>query len=291
VARDPDGSDNRSELSAAKDDLRRYWNGRIRDDVKELIHSIAADRAVSDSMIEDLQPRLKKMRRSLVRIALISYSIAALPIFTLTITGNEKYLEGKGFVGGGLPNAFFLWEIAVMSFLARYWIWRREHGSTCAASYLLAAVERGIQLHGASTDSESRDIFAKAIQDAAIKYHVAYRRTQSSRYFAAQVRGAARQCRDDIISMMPGLVTAKAPEIEAVNADLVRLVIRSQTGYWHQTASVARPRAPVTRPNKIRLLLRDFARDRAIQVAIIALITSLLTATITSVMAYMAKDG
>jgi hypothetical protein len=198
------------------------------------------------------------------------------PIYTLLNSNNLNGIDT-----GNIPSiCVFLWLVAAGAFLGLWYVWREDCRDSYIADYLIRSLEIGLIYSAAPTNQHVRDRLAISIQRAAIRYSTAYRKSNSTSFFAAQVRTQAKSCRNDIISIVPALVTADRNEIEAINADLARLLIRSQTGYWYQTRDIARHETAVPRWNAIRISIASFIRDRSVQVAMLALLATIIAAVL-----------
>lgn len=82
------------------------------------------------------------------------------------------------------------------------------------------------------------------------------------------------------MTLVPGLVTASRQEVSDTTADLARLLIRTQTGYWYQTKDIARPGTRIPRRYTAGVWLVSFIRETAVQVSIIAAIATIVGAVV-----------
>lgn len=181
-------------------------------------------------------------------------------------------------------------------FMMANWDWRARYRDYYSASYLIRALEFGLRYHEALADDRLRyndrlryydrlrDGFAESIQRSAVRYPMVYKRSISTRCFAGQVRARAKSCRNDIMSLIPSLVTASRSEVGAINDDLARLIIRSQTGYWYQTGDIVRREMPLPRKDAVKISVTSFIGDRSIQVAMLALTATLIAAILTTLL-------
>lgn len=262
--------------------FREYRVARLADDIQEMIHKVAMNPGVSREVIDLVKSGVFAAHTEYLKLSRTSIIIALVPILLGLISPFVRPFTETGYLlltgDGFLPNPFWLWEIAVAYYALKYFDWRRSNASAYVADYLTRALRAGLDYRNDPTDFDLRDTFAGNIQRAAIRYATIYRKAEGHRtiFFAAQVRSTAKRCRDDIISLIPGLVTADQEEIENINSDLARLIIRSQTGYWHQTSDLARHGAPMPKRSAIGIATASFIRDRSIQVAIIALVSALI---------------
>lgn len=273
--------------------LRKYLDAGLAENVENLIHVTAANPSVSQQVITKIQSEVHEAHRRFFRLGTVSVVI---PLAALLIGGtaelitrniyhipwNDNYLGSGGDV---LETAFvFVVLITAVLFAVRYFLLREDYSDAYVADCLIRALEVGLSYQDAPTDSSLRDRFATSLQQAAIKYYISFKRSSSSLFFAAQVRSQARSCRKDIISIVPGVVTASQEEIAEINSNLARLLIRSQTGYWHQTSDIAKRGVPMPRRDAIRISLSSFFKERSVQLAFIA-VTGTLVGAIISVIA------
>jgi hypothetical protein len=288
----------REEISEAFASLRSYYAADLSDDVQGAVRIVAADPEVSEKIISRLVSELPEAHRKYLRVWTICLAVYFLPLVItplsrlfserayLFLTDNHPF--GASFFG--FPFIWFLIYLGTAEYaLLEYLEWRSKYRDAYIADYLIRSLEIGLMYRSDPTNEDLRDRFATSIQRAAIKYLTIYKRSDSTRFFAAQVRSQARACRNNIISIVPGLVTADQGMIEVINTDLARLLIRSQTGYWYQTGDIARPGMPMRRRDAIRISLASFIRDRSIQVAILALAATLAAALIASLASHLGR--
>ncbi len=279
----------RTQLSRATEGIKRYFAGYLAEDVQKTIHDAAMNSMVSQDVIAKAQSRISAARKKYVRLGLISAAIGILPHLAAPLLGiftSRGYLlvSGHELAGPGVTNALAFWEVAGSCFLAQYFLWRRDNGLGYIADYLTRSLQCGLQHYSDPTNPELRDKFAMSIQQAATRYVTIFKYSaRGPHFFAVHVRTVAKGCRNDILSMIPALVTANRDEIAVINCNLARLVIRSQTGYWHQTDDIGRHGAVVPRRDAMRISVLTFIKDRAIQVALIALVTSVIASVIAAI--------
>jgi hypothetical protein len=267
----------RDEFKEVFELFQRYRTANLAENVQEKIHSVAMNRTLSQQIVTQIKSGLRITHREYLRICATCAIIFLLPFLASLLVGlalGERY---SNLMYGGVC---LFWLVAAELFMFQYFAWRREHGDTYIADYLTRALEIGLEYQNNSSNAYLRDTFAESIQGVAIRYFVIFRESASTRFFGAQVRSRAKSCRNDIVSLIPGLVTAGETEIEAINSDLARLVIRSQTGYWYQTSDIARQGMPIPRRDAIWISFASSVRDRSIQVALIALTATLIAAAI-----------
>ena len=229
------------EFSEVIEAIRKYRAAQLPDNVQDKIHRVAINAAVSQQVIAQIESGLQEAHTKFTKIYTTS---AAMVLVPFAVSNLMDLMPGILDLNWNflLPLA---WILAAELYIIRYFVWRRDYGQTYIADYLARALEFGLMYQDEPTDTYLRDKFALGIQGAAIRYSVIFRRSGSTRFFAEQVRATARSCRNDIISLIPGLVTAGDTEIEAINSDIARLIIRSQTGYWYQTSDIARQGMPI----------------------------------------------
>lgn len=272
----------RAQCSMAAEGIKGYFAGDLVEDVKKAIHDAAMNPTVSEDVIAKAQSRISVARKKLVVLGLISAAIGILPHIAAILWGifasrGRLPVSGHELMGADITNGFAFWEVAGAYFCTSYFYWRRDNRLGYIAGYLIRSLQCGLQFYGDSTNTELRDKFAICIELAATRYAVIFKYSAGRPHlFAVRVRTAARTCRNDILSMIPNLVTADCDEIQAINCDLARLVIRSQTGYWYQTNDIGSRGAVVPRRDAMRISVLTFIKDRAIQVALIALAASLI---------------
>lgn len=261
---------------------RRYSSGELDENVQRAIGDAAACPEVAQDVIDKLHARLRLAHQRYVRMIFISVTIGFLPhlagLLLAPFTSQVNlFLSGHQIVGGGVTNSAFLWEVALTLFVAGYFNWRRENRLAYIGDCLTKAIQCGLKYYASPTSASIRDEFAKSIQLVATRYRIVFKRSARRPYFfAAHVRSVARGCRNDILSLIPVLVTADCSEIAAINCDLARLIIRSQTGYWHQTADIVRSTPVIPKREAMRISILTFIKDRSIQVAVIAFIAALV---------------
>jgi hypothetical protein len=231
------------------------------------------------------------MRRKFFKLALIALLIAEIPIQGLKVMGKGHLLGQDQLNGQGLPNIIVIWELAAIYFLITFRVWRQENRMGRIAGNLVDALKAGIDFRRNETDESLRDRFASLVQRAALTYRNVFRYSEGTSFFKAQVRRKARSCSAHIMTLVPGIVTAGAQEIDQINEDLARLIIRSQTGYWHQTGDIAKHGAALTRPNTIRLGFLGFIKDRAVQIASLTLVAALLSAALAALLPLLLKHS
>jgi hypothetical protein len=275
---DGDPSTIRAEILDVLAEIRKYRAAELAGDVEKLIHDVAMDAEVSDRVIAKIKSELPVCRGKFYRISvrLIVMWCSLLPLLFIIHLLFRTHLTA-GAVSAGLWIAVI---VTIEIYILSYFDWRSEYRESYIANFLIRSLEFGLRYQSTLTDERLRDGFALMIQRTAFRYSVIYKKSDSTRFFAAQVRQQAKRCRNDIMSLVPGLVVAGRDEIEAVNSDLTRLLIRTQTGYWYQTSDIARHATPMPRRNAARISLASFASDRSIQVAFIALAATVIAAII-----------
>lgn len=279
-------------LSRFAEGIRRYSDGVLGETVQEAIHDAAMNPRLSQDVIAKAQSRLSVARKKYLRLVLISGGIAILPQLVVPLLAaltNRKYwlLSGHQIAGPGATNALFIWEASAAYFCTRYFYWRSANRLGYIADYLARSLQHGLEYYSDPTNIEFRDQFAGSIQRAATRYATVFKRsTRHPRFFAVHVRSVARGCRNDILSLIPALVTANCDEIAAINRDLARLMIRSQTGYWHETKDIVKHGAVVPKRDAVQISILTFIKDRSIQVAFMALIAALIGTTVPSILSH-----
>jgi hypothetical protein len=273
----------RVSLLKGTEPIKRYYAGGFDARIQQAIQEVAANSAVSQDVATKVQARLRASRLKLLRISLIAGAIglgphlAVIPLEVIFHRG-YSFLSGDQVIGDGITNSVMLWEFAIVNFLMSYYSWRKINRLGRLAAQLINCLECGLGHASNPTDFNNRDRFAASLQRLATGYFTAFRQSSGPRYFKNQVHSTARICRDDVLSLLPSLVTADSVEISRINCDLTRLLIRSQLGYWYQTKDIGRPGIIVPKREVIRASLNAFIADRSIQVAVIAMFTALLSA-------------
>ena len=272
--------------------LKVYRAAELPSDVSRIIHAVAMDRSVSDKVVQKLKSDLTPARERYFKICLTGSITVALnfPIMILVGVFLGSYKSNE------IVYAIWItvWLLTIQYFMMANSDWRARYRDYYLASYLIRALEFGLRYREALADDRLRyndrlrDGFAESIQRSAVRYPMVYKRSTSTRYFAAQVRARAKRCRNDIMSLIPSLVTASQSEVDAINEALARLIIRSQTGYWYQTGDIVRREMPLPRKDAVKLSVTSFIRDRSIQVAMVALTATLIGAILTLVSALLA---
>jgi hypothetical protein len=280
----------KQDIAELLNEIRKFRQGAVTEDILLLIHAVAANPVISSGVISKIKSELPASNRKYFSIC-FTYSslLAAFIVLSIPI---QKALIAIGYPGlaaqaGSNPLAATVFFVSLFLFFNDYYVWRSSNRDSYIASYLIRALEFGVKYQSGydelpPTERERlRDCLATSIQRVAVRYTGGYKRSNSTRLFASRVRLQAKKCRNDIISMIPGLVTASREEIEAVTADLARLLIRTQTGYWYQTDDIVRSGSSVPRKYARRIWFSSFITNPAIQVAIIAW-TATIAAAITS---------
>ncbi len=272
----PDGDPTtfRAEFLDVLAEIRKYRAAELPEDIEKIIHDVAMNSDISGRVIAKMKSQLPACRgkfyRISVRLALMLLSL--LPLLSMVHHFFGAHIADEGLLIGII--------VSFQLYIMGYFDWRSEYRDSYIANFLIRSLEFGLRYQSTLTDERLRDGLALMIQRTAFRYSIIYKKSDSTRFFAAQVRRQAKKCRNDIMSLVPGLVVAGRAEIEAINADLTRLLIRTQTGYWHQTSDIARHGMPTPRKNAIRISLASFAADRSIQVAFIALTATVIAAVI-----------
>jgi hypothetical protein len=276
----PDGDPTtiRGETLDVLAEIRKYRAAELAGDVEKMIHDVAMNSDIAGRVIAKIKSELPvcrgKFYRISVRLALMWSSL--LPLLFIVHIFFRAYLAPRTITAGLLIAIIVIVELYIIS----YFDWRSEYRDSYIANFLIRSLEFGLRYQYTLTDERLRDGLALMIQRTAFRYSIIYKKSDSTRFFAAQVRRQAKKCRNDIMSLVPGLVVAGRAEIEAINSDLTRLLIRTQTGYWHQTSDIARHGMPMPRRNAARISLASFVSDRKIQVAFIALAATIIAAVI-----------
>jgi len=269
----------RERISKTIVDFQKYRAARLAENVEKLIHVVAMDPAVSLQVTAKLKSELPAAHREFSNLCAV---VSAAYLLSLLASGYlSAYLGSPWFV------LFVCLMLTVEYFILGYYRWRYRYTDAYIADYLIRALEIGLIYRDTPKDARLRDLFAASIQRVAIKYCTTFKRSASTRFFAAQVRSQARNCRNDIVSLMPGLVTARQNEIDSINSDLVRLLIRTQTGYWYQTRDITRHGMAIPRRSAFSIGLRSAFTDRPIQVALISTTGTLLVSIIGSVISHL----
>jgi hypothetical protein len=256
-------------------EIRRYRACELPENVKNIICAVAMNSEVSKKVLDKLKSELPVSHKEYFRIHVIFWTVLLVfvisPLLTQFIPIKQSYVNELMLLALVANFTFFI---------LRYLDWRTERRDPYIADFLIRTLEFGLRYQYASADERLRDGLALMIQRTAARYAIVYKRSDSSRFFAAQVRRQARDCRNDIMTLIPGLVTAGQFEIKNINENLTRLLIRTQTGYWHQTEDIAKEGMPMRRGDAIRISLASFIEDRPIQVAFIGFVAAIVTATI-----------
>jgi hypothetical protein len=273
-----DPSSLREEFAQLIAEIRNYRSPELPEDVQRIIHDVAMDSEVSAKVIAKISAELPACRRKYYRISarLLVTWLALIPLSSLAQVLLSGHVSSR--VVTDVWGAIAL--LAVEAFILEYFDWRAEYRDSYMANFLIRTLEFGLRYQSTLTDERFRDGLATMIQRTAIRYSIVYKRSNSTRFFAAQVRRQAKSCRNDLMSLVPGLVVARQPEIRIINENLARLLIRTQTGYWYETSDIARHGMPMPRRNAIRISLAAFIKDRSIQVAFIALAATIIAAII-----------
>jgi hypothetical protein len=165
-------------------------------------------------------------------------------------------------------------------------LWLAGQGEAYVAGRIFGALELGVSYYSEyetlspAQHRQIKDVFVIRIQRVASACFAVYRETKSTRFFKSQVRLQAKHSRNDIMTLVPGLVTASRQEFSDTTADLARLFIRTQTGYWYQTKDIARRGTRIPRRYTAGVWLASFLRETAIQVGIIAAIATIVGAAV-----------
>jgi hypothetical protein len=274
--------DNSVRLAHSLDSVREHFAGKLSVDIQQLIHDTAMNPDVSQDVIAKTETRLSTMRKRYLRLIVISGALLTVPHLVAAILGSFTswgYLivSGHEIVGAGVKNALVYTEFAVAYFVVGYYKRRQVHGLGYLANCLVSSLSCGLEYYHDSTNTELRDKLAVSIERSATRYSAVFKRSSgSSRLFASRLRRKARDCRNDILSLIPLLVTADCDGIADINRDLARLLIRSQLGYWYQTDDLAKQGTVLPRRDAMRISVISFIKDRSIQVAFVGLIAILI---------------
>jgi hypothetical protein len=259
------------------------------DEIKDLISIVAADAEVCQKIVATVNFTLASAhkRRRLHWFIDIGFVIAdllllAIPYYTLQAFGVSADIANL--IGSCSCLCVALgWQYLRFRNLE---LWLAGHGEAYLAGRIFRALELGIRYY---SDYEklsplqhrrSRGILATRIQGVAVAYFVVYRKTKSTRFFRSQMRLQAKRSRNDVMTLVPGLVTASRQDISATMADLARLLIRTQTGYWHQTSDVARQGTRIPRRYTVSIWLASIIRETSVQVGMIAALATIVGAAV-----------
>jgi hypothetical protein len=248
-------------------DIRRYRAAEFPVEIEDLIHRVAMNSEISTVVVRKIKQEAAPANKELFKITLrcILLAMAAAPLSHIPSAGN-------------LIAGFAAILILEWTFLDCLY-WRIKWRDSYVASYLIRALEFGLILQAAMSDQRIRDGFAASIQRAATRFPIAYKKSAyASAFFAGQVRRQAKMCRNDILSLIPCLVTAGQEEVQQVNADLARVLIRTQLGFWYQTSDISRPVNSIPLRYAAWLAFGSFFKEKSIQVAIIAFSATVLSA-------------
>jgi hypothetical protein len=268
----------RAEFLDVLTEIRNYRAAELTGDVERIIHDVASNSEISGRVIAKIKSEIPACRGKFYRISvrLALMWLALIPLLFIAHLFLRAYVASHTITAGWWIATTLILELYILD----YFDWRSEYRDSYIANFLIRSLEFGLRYQSTLTDERLRDGLALMIQRTAIRYSIIYKKSDSTRFFAAQVRRQAKKCRNDIMSLVPGLVVAGRTEIEVINADLTRLLIRTQTGCWHQTSDIARHGMPMPRRNAARIALASFIKDRSIQVAFIALAATITAAVI-----------
>jgi hypothetical protein len=246
--------------------IRRYRAAEISIEIDELIHGVAANSEISTRVVRKIRREAPCANEELFRIA----RRAVLLVVVLS-----PLLSRIPSVGNWLTA---LAIIATLEWTTLDCLnWRTKWRDAYLASYIIRALEFGLIFQGDVTDHNIRDGFAASIQRAATRFPILYKgSTDSTAFFSGQIRRQAERCRNDIFSLIPCLVTAGQEETRKVNADLARVLIRTQLGFWHQTADISRPANFMPLRYVIWPSLGSFFNDKSVRTAILVAIIAAL---------------
>jgi hypothetical protein len=277
-------------LARSLDSVRVHFAGKLSVDIQQLIHDTAMNPGISRDVIVNTESRLSAMRKKYLRLIVISVAFLTVPHLVAAILGSFTkwgYLivSGHEIFGAGVKNALVFTEFAVAYFIVGYYKLRQDHGAV--ANRLVSSLSCGLAYYHDSTNTELRDNLAVSIERSATRYSAVFKRSSgASRLLASGLRRKARDCRNNILSLIPLLVTADCDGIADINRDLARLLIRSQMGYWYQTDDLAKQGTVLPRRDAMRISVISFIKDRSIQVAFIALLAVIMASVLPIILSH-----
>jgi len=263
------------EIKEVLNEIKKYRACKLPENIQEIVHSVANNPEVSEKVLNKLKVELPLSHKRYFKIHVIFWSINLVYVLLSFIF---EFLPIKQYYANELPALVLVAALTI--FILNYFAWRKEFRESYIADFLIRTLEFGLKYKMARENDELRDGLAQMIQRTAVRYKAIYKQSDSSFFFASQVRRRARDCQNNIMTLIPGLITAEQPEIDSLNENLARLLIRTQTGYWYQTDDIAKEGMPMKRSDTIRISLTSLIKDRAIQVAFIALIATVTGAVV-----------
>jgi hypothetical protein len=183
----------------------------------------------------------------------------------------------------GAPCVMIAWQYFGFRKLE---LWIAGQGEAYVALRIFWALELGIWYYSEyeslspAQHRQIKDLFAIRIQRMASAWFTVYREAKSTSFFKSQVRLQAKHSRNDIMTLVPGLVTASRQDVSAATTDLARLLIRTQTGYWYQTDDIARQGTRIPRRYTAGVWLASVVRETAVQVGMIAAFATIVAAVV-----------
>jgi hypothetical protein len=264
---------------------RSFFAADLDDDVRGVIYETAMNDSVSQEVIIQTQARLSVARKKYLRFSVASLAILFVPhlialVLSLFTSWGYLLISGHEIAGPSVKNALFFTEIAAVYFIAQRSSWRKVNGLASLADCLTRSLASGLAYQRDPANVDLRDSFAASIELSATRYASVFKRvsSNSSHLLAVRVRQRAKCCRNDILSLIPALVTADSDCVAEINRNLARLLIRSQLGYWYQTDDIVKRDAIMPLRDEMRISVTTFIKDRSIQVAFIALLAALAAA-------------
>ena len=283
---------NSARLAHSLDSVRAHFAGKLSVDIQQLIHDTAMNPDVSQDVIAKTEARLSTTRKKYLRLVVISGALLTVPHLVAAILGSftswgYSIVSGHEILGAGVKNAQFFTTVAVAYFIVGHYKWRQDHGPGYLANCLVSSLSCGLEYYHDSTNTELRDKLAASIERSATRYSAVFKRSSgSSRLLTSRLRRKARDCRNNVLSLIPLLVTADCDGIADINRDLARLLIRSQLGYWYQTNDLAKQGTVLPRRDAMRISVISFIKDRSIQVAFIALLAVLIASVMPIILSH-----
>lgn len=248
-------------------DLQAYFAGEVKQEAADFICKVTDNPEISDRIIDEIRSEIPVARK-----ATFWASLRMIIGMCVSLLLGSIYPDNFGSFIASVTISVCL---AVM--MAAHDRRFRHH---YIANHLIAAIEHGLnyqsfldgsgKLRKDPVAKEARNYCAKRIECAARRFPASYGRARGGgRFFAKTVRRKARQCRNDILTMIPGLAALDADEMRSINEDIARILIRTQLGYWYQTEDIAIDGVSIPLKYRARLGLGAFFQDRSIQVALI----------------------
>jgi hypothetical protein len=242
--------------------IQCYRAAEIPIEIDQLIHGVAVNSEISTRVVRKIRGEAPRANEELFRItrrAILLIVVFFPPLSRIPSVGNWMTV---------------LAVILTLEWAALGWLsWRIRWRDAYIASYIIRALEFGLIFQGDVTDHEIRDGFAASIQRVATRFPILYKgSTDSTAFFAGHIRRQAKRCRNDIFSLIPCLITANQEETQKVNADLARVLVRTQLGFWHQTDDISRPASFMPLRYAILPSLGSLFSDKSVRIAILVTI-------------------